>query len=98
MEKMISVHDILCKYEQKLFRYEKGADPVCITFITKTNALYNIVITDKENELRIIKLLNYFSPLIAEVSKYILLFQDKKCCSKSNIKIPYVYCIILNFA
>ena len=59
MEKMISVHDILCKYEQKLFRYEKGADPVCITFITKTNALYNIVITDKENELRIIKLLNY---------------------------------------
>lgn len=92
-KKMISALDILCKYKPKLFRYKKGVDPVYITFITKDNTLYNIVITDKENELGIVKLLNYSSPLIPEADKYILLFKDEECFSKIDIKIPYVYCI-----
>ena len=92
-KKMIYALDVLCKYNPKLFRYKKGLDPVYITFTTKDNTLYNIVITDKENELGIVKLLNYSSPLIAKADKYILLFQDSECFSKINIKTPYVYCI-----
>lgn len=92
-KKMISAIDVLCKYKAKLFRYKKGHLPIYITFITKDNTLYNIIIADKENELGVIKLLNSSSPLIAEADKYILLFQDKECFGKVKTETPYVYCV-----
>ena len=91
--KMITALDVLCKYKSRLKRYYKGFDPVYITFLTKENVLYNIIVTDKQNEQGVLKLLKISSPLIPEADKFILLFQDDVCFENIECTTPYAYCI-----
>ena len=45
-EKILIALDILCKYKPKLKQYYLGYDPVIITFLTKDNTMYHIIVTD----------------------------------------------------
>lgn len=91
--KMIYALDVLCKYKIRLKRFHKGYDPVYITFLSKDNILYNVIVTDKSNENGVLKLLKNNSPLIPEADKFILLFQDKACFENIECSTPYAYCI-----
>lgn len=90
--KMISAIDVLCRYKNRLQQYHKGYDPVYITFLTKENTLYNIIVTDKLNEKGVLKLLRINSTSIPEADKFILLFEDKNSFDDVECKVPFMYC------
>ena len=92
-KKMLIALDVLCKYKKKLKLYHKGFDPVYITFMTQDNTLYNIIVTDKQNEQGVLKLLKNQSPSIPEANKFIILFQDDVCFETIRCNTPYAYCI-----
>lgn len=91
--KMLSAIDVLCQYKDRLSHFHKGFDPVYITFLTKDNTLYNIIVTDKTNEQGVLKLLKTSSPYIPEADKFIILFEDDTCFDKIECSTPYMYCI-----
>ena len=91
--KMISALDVLCKYKKKLKQYHKGYDPVYITFLTNENVLYNIIVTNKQDEQGVLKLLRNNSPIIPEADKFLLLFEDETCFESVECKTPYSYCL-----
>lgn len=94
--KMIYALDILCKYKKRLKHYHKGYNPTYITFLTQDNILYNIIVTDKENEQGVLKLLRIKSPIIPEADKFILLFKDEICFNKVDCSTKYIYCTYPN--
>ena len=70
--KMIYAIDILCKYKNRFKYFHKVFDPLYITFLSKENLLYNIIVTDKASEKGILKLLKINSPSISEADMKIL--------------------------
>lgn len=54
--KMIYTLDVLRKYKGRYKQFHKFF-PIYITFLAKDNTLYNITVTDKENEKGLLKLL-----------------------------------------
>lgn len=91
--KMIYAIDILCKYKNRFKYFHKGFDPVYITFLSKENLLYNIIVTDKSSEKGILKLLKIDSPSIPEADRLILLFKDDSCLNNVISNIPFAYCV-----
>ncbi|MBO6233715.1 MAG: hypothetical protein J6I85_02725 [Clostridia bacterium] len=92
-KKMISAIDILCQYKGRYAHYHRGVGQVYITFITKENLLYNIIVTDKGNEDGLLRLLKIDSPAIPEADRLYLLFEDDACLNKIECKLPYAYCL-----
>lgn len=90
--KMICALEILCKYNNKFKYFHKGFEPVYITFLSKDNLLYNIIVSDKNNEQGVVKLLKMKSPMLSESDKLILLFEDENCFEKIESETPYIYC------
>lgn len=90
--KMICALEILCKYKNRFKYFHKGFEPVYITFLSKDNLLYNIIVSDKNNELGVVKLLRIKSPMLSEADKLILLFEDENCFEKIESETPYIYC------
>ncbi len=64
-----------------------------ITFLSKENLLYNIIVTDKASEKGILKLLKINSPSIPEADRLILLFQDDSCLNNVICNTQFAYCI-----
>lgn len=62
-----------------------------ILLFLQKNILYNVIVTDKNNEQGVLKLLKINSPIIPEADKFIILFEDDSCFD--NIKTPYAYCV-----
>ena len=91
--KMIYALDVLCKYKGRYKQFHRGFYPIYITFLAKDNTLYNIIVTDKENEKGLLKLLRANSPIISEADKFILLFQDSNCFKELECSVPYIYCV-----
>ena len=91
--KMIYAIDILCKYKNRFKYFHKGFDPVYITFLSKENLLYNIIVTDKASEKGILKLLKINSPSIPEADRLILLFKDDSCLNNVICNTPFAYCV-----
>ncbi len=91
--KTIYALDVLCKYKGRFKQFHKGYDPVYLTFLTKDNTLYNIIVTDKKSEQGVLKLLRTNSPYIPEADKFIILFEDAEYFGKIESKTPFVYCI-----
>ena len=58
--KMLIALDILCKYKGCYIKFHKGYAPIIITFLTKENLLYHIIVADKENQKGIVKLVNSY--------------------------------------
>lgn len=91
--KTINVLNVLCRYKGRFKQFHKGYDPVYITFLTKDNVLYNVIVTDKNSEQGVLKLLKVNSPIIPEADKFILLFQDDLCFDNIECKTPFAYCV-----
>jgi hypothetical protein len=91
--KTIYALNVLCKYKGRFKQFHKGYDPVYLTFLTKDNILYNVIVTDKNNEQGVLKLLRVNSPYIPEADKFILLFEDDTCYDKIECSTPYAYCV-----
>ena len=91
--KMINALNVLCKYKGWFKQFHKVYEPVYITFLTKDNILYNVIVTDKNNEQGVLKLLKVNSPIIPETDKFILLFEDDSCFDNIECKTPYAYCV-----
>ena len=91
--KMIYALDVLCKYKGRFKQFHRGFYPIYITFLAKDNTLYNIIVTDKENEKGLLKLLRANSPIISEADKFILLFEDEKSFNDIECNVPYIYCV-----
>lgn len=90
--KMIYALNVLCRYKKRLKYYHKGYEPTYITFLTKDNILYNIIVTDKINEKGVLKLLRIKSPIIPEADRFILLFSDDICFNEVVCSTNYIYC------
>ena len=90
-EKMLIALDILCKYKNKFVRFYQGYEPVYITFLTKENLLYHIIVADEENKKGIVKLVNSYPLSIPKADKLILAFPDSADLENIDCKIPFVY-------
>ena len=73
-EKMLIALDILCKYKNKFVRFYQGYEPVYITFLTKENLLYHIIVADEENKKGIVKLVNSYPLSLPKADRLILAF------------------------
>ena len=77
-EKMLVALDILCKYKSRLSKFYLGYEPVIITFLTKDNLMYHIIVADEENKKGVVKLVNSYPLSLPKVDKLILAFPDSK--------------------
>ena len=91
-KKMISALEVLCSYKGRYKQFHTNFDPVYITFLTNDNLLYLIIVTDKNNEKGVLKLLKNTEFAIQDADKLILLFEDLDMYSKIECKIYYLYC------
>lgn len=90
---MLVALDVLCKYKVRLKQFYKGYKPVYITFLTKENVLYHIIVADDGNEKGIVKLVNAYPPSLPKADKLILAFPDKEGFKKITCQVPFLYCI-----
>lgn len=92
---MLVAIDILCRYKKnkRLTKYYLGYKPIYITFLTKENALYHIIIADEENSKGVVKLVNSYPLSIPKADKLILVFPNKNEISNINCEIPFLYCV-----
>lgn len=90
-EKMLIALDILCKYKGKLSKFYLGYDPVILTFLTKDNILYHIIIADEQNKKGIVKLVNSYPLSLPKVDKLILAFPDRGELENIDCSIPFLY-------
>ena len=74
--KLLIVLDILCKYKTKLSQYYLGYYPVIITFLTKYNTMYHIIVADENNKKGIVKLVNAYPLSLPKADRLILVFPD----------------------
>lgn len=94
-EKMLTALDILCNYRKRLSKYYIGYEPIYITFLTKDNTMYHIIVADEYNEKGIVKLINNLSCL-PEADKLILAFKNEHQLKNINCKKPFLYCTYPN--
>lgn len=90
--KMISALDVLCKYKGRYKKFFANFEPINITFLTNENLLYHIIVTDKNSEKGVLKLLKNVEVSIPDADKLILLFEDTEMYSKIECKKDYLYC------
>lgn len=91
-KKMIAALDVLCKYKGRYKQFYTNFDPVYITFLNSENLLYHIIVTDKNNEKGVLKLLKNCEISIQDADKLILLFEDLEMYSLIECKKEYLYC------
>ena len=91
-KKMIAALDVLCNYKDSFKQYHNNFDPIYITFLSKENILYHIIVADKNNEKGVVKLLNDKTSFIHNADKLILLFTDSEMYSNIECETDYLYC------
>lgn len=89
---MLIALDVLCKYKGRYKQFYKGYNPVYITFLSKENLLYHIIVADEGNERGIIKLINAYPPSLPKADRLILAFRDRGELENIRCEIPYLYC------
>ena len=90
-EKMLIALDILCKYKNRLVNFYQGYDPILITFLSKENLLYHIIVADIENQKGIVKLINSYPLSLPKADKLILVFPSEHELRNINCQIPFLY-------
>lgn len=90
-ERILIALDILCKYKAKLSKFYLGYSPVVITFLSKDNLLYHIIVADKDNQKGIVKLVNSYPQSIAKADRMILAFPNAEELENIKCEIPYLY-------
>lgn len=92
-DKILIALDILCKYKPRLSKYYLGYEPVIITFLTKDNTMYHIIVADEENKKGIVKLINSYPLSLPKADKLILAFPDKNELENIECEIPFLYAV-----
>lgn len=90
-ERMLTALDVLCKYKNRLNKYYIGYNPIYITFLTKDNTIYHIIVADEYSEKGVVKQINN-SSCLPEADKLILLFKDENQLNNINCQKPFLYC------
>ncbi len=90
--KMILALDVLCKYKGRYKYFHTNFEPIYITFLTNKNLLYHIIVTDKNNEKGVLKLVKNIDISMPDADKLILLFEDSEMYSRIECKKEYLYC------
>ena len=96
-EKMLIALDILCKYKNRYVKFYQGYEPIFITFLTKENLLYHIIVADEENKKGIVKLVNSYPKSLPKADKLILAFPNGEELENIDCKIPFLYTIYPSF-
>lgn len=91
-EKMLVALDVLCKYKNRYVKFYKGYEPVYITFLTKDNLIYHIIVADEENKKGVVKIVNSYPLSLPKADKLILAFNDDKEYENISCEIPFLYC------
>ena len=73
---MLIALDILYKYKGRYIKFYKGYDSIIITFLTKDNLLYHIIVADEKNKKGIVKLVNSYPLSLPKADRLILAFPD----------------------
>ena len=89
--KILIALDILCKYKTKLSQYYLGYDPIIITFLTKDNTMYHIIVADENNKKGIVKLVNAYPLSLPKADRLILAFPDGGELENVECEIPFLY-------
>lgn len=89
---MLIALDVLCKYTKRLKKFYKGYNPIYITFLTKDNLLYHIIVADEGNEKGVVKIVNAYPLSLPEADKLILIFNNREELDNIKCTIPYLYC------
>lgn len=90
-EKMLIALDILCKFKDRLSKYYIGYEPVVITFLTKDNLMYHIIIADEENQKGIVKIVNAYPNSLPKADKLILAFPNSNELENIDCDVPFLY-------
>lgn len=88
---MLVALDILCKYKDRLTTFHKGYYPINITFLSRENLVYHIIVANNENKKGIVKHINNIS-LLPKADKLILAFPDDNELENINCELPFLYC------
>lgn len=91
-EKMLVALDILCKYQGRYVNYHTNYAPICITFLSKENNLYHIIVADKTNERGIVRQVNN-PACLPDADRYILAFKDDSQLHNIKTNHSFLYCI-----
>lgn len=91
-DNMLVALDILCRYKGRFKTFYKGYFPVYITFLTKDNLLYHIIVADEGNKKGIIKMINSYSVSLPKADRLIFAFPSREELEQINCEIPFLYC------
>lgn len=90
--KMLVALDILCKFKYKLAKFYLGYSPIYITFLSKDNLIYHIIVADEENKKGVVKLVNLYPNSLPQADKFILSFPDDTELENIKCIVPFIYC------
>lgn len=90
-DKMLIALDILCKYKCKLVKFYQGYEPILITFFTKENLQYHIIVADEDNKKGIVKIVNAYPLSLPKADRLILAFPDGGELENIDCDIPFLY-------
>lgn len=93
---MLIALDILCKYKGRFKYFYKSHNPIYVTFLTKDNILYHVIVVEEGNEKGIIKLINSYPSSLPKADKLILAFKNEEDLENIKCEIPFLYCIYPN--
>ena len=88
---MLVALDILCKYKKRLKTFYQGYLPVYITFLSKENLMYHIIVATEENRNGIVKIINSYPVSLPKADKLIVAFPDSGDLQNINCSIPFLY-------
>ena len=90
-KKMLAALDVLCRYKGRYKYFKRDFEPIYISFLSNTNEVYSIIVSEKKDEEGIIKMLNKSPDLNAD--KIIILFEDDLSIDRLIKKNKYLYCL-----
>lgn len=90
-DKMLIALDILCKYKNRFVKFYQGYETVFITFLTKDNLMYHIIVADEENQKGVVKLINSYPLSLPKADRLILAFPNGEQLENIECEIPFLY-------
>lgn len=91
-KKVIAAIDVLCEYKGRFKQFYKNFEPIYLTFLSKDNEIYNVIVSEKADEKGIVKMLKNKPVGKWNADKLILLFEDTEIINQIETNIPYLCC------
>lgn len=90
---MLIALDALCKFKGRYSNFYIGYGPVLISFITKDNLKYHIIVADEDNKKGIVKIVNDYPMSLPKADRLILIFPNRSELENIECDIPFLYAI-----